>query len=228
MRTCFTAVQFAVALAIVLLVAAWPAAAKDKDIDATALTQETQKIYQAAGNITLVWWIPEDFWCASFKRSANLTPQQTEDFLKVLRPYVMIAVVKGQVGFNPNFESLEFVRSNTKVIDGQGNSYDPLPEKDVDARAKGVVGMLKPVFAANLGSLGQSMHIVFFPGQASDGNRLVDPRGKGQFKVTVADQEFRWRLPLDSILPSQTCAKCKEECKGSWTYCPWCGTKLKR
>ena len=36
--------------------------AQESKVDLTALTQETQKISQKADEMTLIWWIPEEFW----------------------------------------------------------------------------------------------------------------------------------------------------------------------
>jgi len=211
---------------VVSLYAAWPATAGE--VDVVALTQETQKMSQDAGEMTLAWWLPEEFWKASLAQQKQLSAEQTENFLKVMRPYIVVVVVKGRIGLTSSFESEEFVRTNTKVIDGQGNACSPLSDADVEATAKAVLGMFKPMLSNTMGALGQNMHVVVFSAKAADGRQIVDTTQKGQFKVTVADKEFKWRLPFDSALPKQTCAKCKEDCKGSWIFCPWCGTKLEK
>jgi hypothetical protein len=222
MRAWTTGLLFAVAS----LCAARPATAGE--VDLVALTQETQKMFQNAGEITLAWWMPEEFWKASLAQQKQLSTDQADGFLKVMRPYIVIVVVKGKIGLTSTFESEEFARANTKVIDAQGNTYSPLADADVDATAKAVLGMFKPMLANMAGAMGQNMHFLVFSAKAADGKQVVDTTQKGQLKVTVADKEFKWRLPLDSALPKQTCAKCKEDCKGSWEFCPWCGTKLQK
>jgi hypothetical protein len=223
MKTRILGMQVAVAM-IVSLYTARSAVASEPDL--TTLTQETQRMSQKADALTLVWWIPEEFWKASLAQQKQLSAEQVEGFLKVLKPYIVVVVVKGKIGLTSTFESEETVRANTKVIDDKGNSLTPLSDADVDNTAKGVLGMLKPVFASTMGALGQNMHIMLFSAKTADGRQVVDTKQKGQFKVSVADKEFRWRLPFDSVLPQKTCPKCKEDCKGSWEYCPWCGTKL--
>jgi len=223
MRTRTLGMQLAVAM-ITSLYAARPAAANE--VDLTALTQETQKISQKAGEVTFVWWIPEEFWKASLAQQKQLSAEQIEGFLKVLKPYIVVVAVKGKIGLSSTFESEEFIRANTKVIDSQGNACSPLSDADVDAAAKGVLGMIKPMFANTMGALGKNMHIVLFSAKTADGRQVIDTKKRGQFKVAMANQELKWRLPFDSVLPKQTCPKCKEDCKGSWIFCPWCGTKL--
>ena len=166
------------------------------------------------------------FWKASRAQQKQLSAEQIEGFLKVMRPYVVVVVAKGKVGLTSTFESEEFARANTKVIDSQGNACAPLSDADLDATAKMVLGMFKPVLSNMMGPLGKNMHFMVFSAKTADGRQVIDTKQKGPFQVTVASKEFKWRLPFDSVLPKQTCPKCKEDCKGSWEYCPWCGTKL--
>jgi hypothetical protein len=213
------------AVTIVSLYAIGSAAAKN-GVDVVALTQETQKVSHKADEMTFVWWIPEEFWKASLAQQ-KLPADQAEAFLKVFRPYVIVAVVKSKMGLNPSFESEEEVRAKTKVFDNQGKQCAMLSDSDVDETAKTFLnGMLKPVIAKTIGPMGSNMRIMLFSAKGADGKPVVDTTKKGQFKVVVAGEKFRWRLPFDSVLPKQTCSKCKEECKGSWLFCPWCGTKL--
>jgi len=72
--------------------------AQESKVDLTALTQETQKISQKADEMTLIWWIPEEFWQISFAQDPTATEAQSEEFIKILHPYTLIAVVDGKVG----------------------------------------------------------------------------------------------------------------------------------
>jgi hypothetical protein len=219
-------VWFASCVAIALLVSAAPAA---NGADLTALVHETQKMSQEGGGaITMVWWMPEEYWAASLAQAPNVTPAQTDQIMKAIRPYVMVAVVKGTISpMGSTFESEDYARTNTKLIDSKGNSYSPVADGDIDATAKSILAVLKPTLANSMGALGQNFHILLFPAE-KDGQRLIDAKQKGQFKIAFADKEFKWRLPLDAVLPAKTCPKCHEECKGSWGYCPWCGGKLEK
>ena len=72
--------------------------AQDRKVDINALVQETQKMSDRSGEMTLIWWIPEEFWQASFQQDPNMTAAQTEEFIKVLRPYMLIVAVDGNIG----------------------------------------------------------------------------------------------------------------------------------
>ena len=199
-----------------------------KDVDLQALTQETQRMSQKSDQVTIVWWIPEEFWSASFAQTPGMTGSQAEEFLKVIRPYTMVVVVDGTMGSfgGVTYKSEDSIRANLRLLDSQGKSYAPRTEEEVDANTKNMLQMIKPIFVNMLGPMGQNMHFLLFPGKSDNGLRIADAKGKGQFSVKLGEKEFKWRLPLDALLPTQVCGTCKQECKGSWSFCPWCGTKL--
>ena len=198
------------------------------DIDLTALIHETQKSSRKPGEITLVWWVPEEFWKASFAQSQSLTATQIDEFLKVVRPNTMIVVVDGKVGSfgGVTYKSEAFIRANTRLLDSQGKSYRPRTEDEVDADTKNMLQMMRPILANMLGPMGQNMHFLVFPGKSQSELQIASATQKGEFTVRIADREFKWRLPLDSLLPVRICAGCKQECRGSWSFCPWCGKAL--
>jgi hypothetical protein len=224
-KYCSVVVEFTV-LAIGVLMATCPASAKNVDLQ--ALTQETQRLSQKPDEMTMVWWIPEEFWSASLAQAPNMTSSQVEEFLKVIRPYTMVVVVDGTMGAfgGVTYKSEDSIRANTRLLDSQGKLYAPRTEDEVDADTKNMLQMMKPIFVNMLGPMGQNMHFLLFPGKTDSGIRIADAKGKGQFKVKLGEKEFEWRLPLDALLSTQVCGNCKQECKGSWFYCPWCGTKL--
>ena len=225
-RKCCRVVGIMVLAIGVVMVVTCPVTAKDVDLQ--ALTQETQKMSQKPNEMTMVWWIPEEFWSASLGQASGMTSSQVEEFLKVIRPYTMVVVVDGTIGGfgGVTYKSEDSIRANTRLLDSQGKSYAPRTEDEVDADTKNMLQMIKPIFVNMLGSMGQNMHFLLFPGKSDNGIRIADAKGKSQFKVKLGEKEFKWRLPLDALLPTQTCGTCKQECKGSWFFCPWCGAKL--
>lgn len=198
-------------------------------IDLQSLIHETQRMSQSTDELTLVWWVPEQFWRASIGKSATqLTQAQIEEFLKVIRPYTMVIAVCGTTGpfAGMTYKPASEIRSSIKLKDADGKTYSPLGDDVVDQDTKNFLEMLKPLFKSMIGPLGENMNFVLFPSRSPDGPSIADPAKKGSFSVLLANEEFKWRLPLDSILPAKQCPTCKEECRGSWSFCPWCGTKL--
>ncbi len=226
MKRRLATVSFVVAMLII--VAARTANAEN--IDLQALTQETQKMSQKNGDMTMAWWIPEEFWAASLAQNPQMTTSQIEEFLKVIRPYTIVVVVDGTMGAfgGITYKSEDFIRANTRLLDSQGKSYVPKNEAEVDVNTKNMLQMLKPVFVNMLGAMGQNMHFLLFSGKADNGKQIANAKDKGQFRIKLGEKEFKWRLPLDAILAAQNCSNCKQECKGSWSFCPWCGKKLSK
>ena len=198
------------------------------DIDLVALTQETQRMSQKPDEMTMVWWVPEEFWTASLAQTPGMTSTQVEEFLKVIRPYTMVAVVNGRIGAfgGVTYKTEDWVRANTRLVDAKGTGYAPKTEDEVDADTKNMLQMIKPVMVNVLGPMGQNLHFLLFPAKTSTGARIAAATDKGEFKVKLGTKEFKWRLPLDALLPVKVCGACKQECKGSWSYCPWCGKNL--
>jgi hypothetical protein len=168
------------------------------DIDLQAIAQETQKMSQTPNDLTLVWWVPEQFWQASLERDSTVTKAQVNQFLKTLRPYTMVFIVDGQMGRfgGITFTSEEAVRmarfkatncdffdcSNVTIKDAEGSSYAPLSESAVDPDTKNLLQIFKPIIVNMLGPMGQwprahDCHSYRLPGSVSIGaaKSLRDP-----------------------------------------------------
>ena len=204
--------------------------AQESKVDLNSLTQETQKISQKADEMTLIWWIPEEFWQVSFTQDPTATEAQSEEFIKILQPYTLIAVVDGKVGAfgGVTYISEADIRANIKIRDSQGAYYMPFNEDEVDADVKNLLSMIKPVIANMLGPLGQNMHFLLFPAKNKNGQNIAEAKKEGVFSVKVGERKFRWRLPLGSLLPPKICPKCGEKLSGAYKYCPYDGTPLKQ
>lgn len=197
-------------------------------IDLVELVKETQITTATPTEMTLVWWIPEEFWKASFAQSPGMTPVQSDELLKILRSYTMVSVATGDVGPTGGitYKSGDWVRANARLIDTEGIGVAPKTDDEIDADAKNLVQMFTPIMANMIGALGQNMHILLFPAKTTAGAKFASATERGEVKVKLGAKEFKWRLPLDCLVPAKTCAGCGQECKGSWSFCPWCGKNL--
>ncbi len=214
--------------AAVLLTANSYIFAQETNIDINNLVQETQKRSDNSSEMSFVWWIPEQFWQASFARSPNTTPAQVEEFLKALRPYTLIAAVDGKVGSYGSvaYKTEADIRTSIKLVDAAGNTYTPYSEDGVNPDAKGLLSVMKPMIVNLLGPIGQNMYFFLFPAISKDGNAIADARKEGGFSVKLGEKDFKWTLPLGSLIPSKTCPVCKQKFNGSYKFCPFDGTKL--
>ena len=214
----------------VLLICGWMSLsfAQDRKVDINALVQETQKMSDTSGEMTLIWWIPEEFWRASFEQDPNMTAAQTEEFVKILRPYMLIVAVDGNIGSfgGVTYKSETTIRDSIQVIDSQGTRYRPLNNENIDADTKNFLSMMKPVFVNMLGPIGQNMHFFLFPARNTMGQNIAVAKSEGAFSVKLDKRVFKWRLPLGSLLPTKICPVDGEKLSGAWKFCPWHGAEL--
>jgi len=203
--------------------------AQGEQVDINALIQETQKRSDKPSEMTFVWWIPEEYWRASFAQNPNMTPTQIEDFIKVFRPYTIVAVVDGAMGTygTVKYKTEAEIRADILIIDDRRNTYLPVTEAEINADAQGFLAAMKPMLANALGPIGQNMYFFLFPAQDKEGQGIADAKKEGTFSVELGQRQFHWKLPLGSLLPPKICPTCKEKVNGAYKFCPWDGTPLK-
>jgi hypothetical protein len=213
--------------AFLLLVLFRPCDAQDK-VDPSSLIRETQKMLNENHKLTLVWWIPEEFWRTTLAANPDMTTNRVENFLKPLKPYIFVAVVKGEFGTfgGVTYQTETDIRSNLFLFDNQGNQYSPLDNADLNPDVQIFLGMMKPVLANMLGSMGKNFDFYAFPATDKTGKAIANAKTDGSFTVQVAQDKFKWRLPLGSLLPQKICPKCGEKFGGNFKYCPYDGTPL--
>ena len=153
---------------------------------------------------------------------------QAEEFIKILRPYTVIVVVDGKIGAfgGVTYTPEAAIRDSIQIKDSKGDRYRPFSEGAFDADAKSLLSMMKPLFANMLGPMGQNMVFFLFPSNNKEGQKIADAKKEGSFSVEMGEREFRWRLPLGSLLPPKICPTCGEKLSGAYKFCPWDGTKL--
>jgi hypothetical protein len=215
----------------VFLIFGWMSSsfAQERKVDINLLVQETQKLSPSADEMTLVWWLPEEFWRISFEQNPNMTAAQTEEFMKVLHPYIIIVAIDGKIGAfgGVTYESEATIKNSIQIIDSQGTYYRPLDEEKTNPDTKNFLSMMKPVLVNMLGPMGQNMHFILFPSSSENGKSIADAKKEGSFSVKLGKREFKWRLPLGSLLPLKVCPVDGEKLSGAWKFCPWHGAELK-
>jgi hypothetical protein len=194
--------------------------------DVQKLLRDTQRTSQAAGELTLVWWMPQAFWEASLNASPALTSEGRQQILTVLDDYMIFAILRAKLA---NMGALD-ARSKSEMItnarlEANGTKIDPIPAEDIAPRAQAILVAIKPLFAGMLGKFGQSVEMVVYPGN-QDGRRIVDAAQKGSLQYTLYDQTFTWQLPLPSLLPVKVDPKTGAEFPGDYEFNPYTGTPL--
>ena len=215
------------ALLCAALIPLWPAGASAQT-DMNALVNDTQRMHQQGSRLTLVWWIPNEYWEASAKESAQSSPQQLKQLLSVVERYAIFAVVDGELGSlgSVKTRSLEAIIGAIQLIAPGGTRFPPLGEDQLSPDLRTFFQVMKPLLANMLGQVGKGLEFVAFDGRGPDGGRLLDPRREESFSVIYDGRRNEWRLPLGSLLPPAVDARTGERFPGNYRFNPYTGDRL--
>jgi hypothetical protein len=205
------------------------ALAQSRKINIDELMADTQRSAPETDKMTLVWWLPEEYWRATLNQDPTVTAAETAELLEVLKPYNLFVVVDGKIGSlgGVKYRPEEEIRKSVRVIDKLGNSYEPITEDKIDADTKNFLSIMKPVLANILGPLGQNMQFYLFPAMNKEGKLIIQATAEGSFTFKLGTSDFKWKLPLGSLLATKFCPVDGEEVNGAWKFCPWHGDLLK-
>ncbi|MGV3725051.1 MAG: hypothetical protein ACO1SX_29475 [Actinomycetota bacterium] len=201
---------------------------RSQGLDLNALISDTQKQSTDPGRMTLVWWFPEEFWRTALRDNKEVTPEQVEEFVDVMRPYTLMVVADGLVQDDGriNYTPEAQLRASLRMRGFDGVNQPPIAAAKIGEGPQIVVDVIKPILTNMLGPMGENMRFFFFPGAGKDGKRLADTRSSGQLSLCIGPREYRWRLPLGSIIPPKQCPTCTEFYSGAFKFCPLDGVKL--
>jgi hypothetical protein len=205
------------------------AAAQEQKIDVNGIVRDTQQVSNEGGEFNIAWWLPDEFWKASLAaKPGATTPAQQETLIKVVHPYFIIGIISGKSGaFGAmTYRTEADVRAMVQLKDSEGNIYKPLADDKVDGSVPALLGLMKPGMARMMGPMGENINFYIFEGTNKDGARKYDPLKDGAVEMDLGDRVFKWRLPLDSVVPKQKCPTCGETLSGAYKFCPYDGTKL--
>ena len=204
------------------------AAAQPGRIDTDALVNETQKFHPAQDRLTVVWWIPNEFWEVTFAQDASVPKAEAEAFMKNVRPYLIFGVVDGRFGpsGDATFKSEAEIRGVLQIVDAQGAAHRPIAHEKVDAEVRNLLALMKPVLSNIMGKTGENLHFFIFHPADAAGRKIADANKEGTLTVKLGADAFKWRLPLASLLPTKVCPVDGEQMSGGWKFCPWHGERL--
>jgi hypothetical protein len=185
--------------------------------------------------LSLVWWIPSEYWKVVFANDPNVNVDGANRVLKIFENYSIVAVV--QADMTPmgifDFYSKEEVEKNLRIVhvNEKNLSQQISIEDNVEPELKMILGMFKPILAASMGNLGENMHF-FVLKDKQNFERVLNPYKAGNIKVEVASRQgqitqAQIALPVDALFVPRICPNGKQA-HISWNYCPWGGEKLEK
>jgi hypothetical protein len=175
----------------------------------------------------MIWWIPDEFWEQTLKDNPTVPAAGRKELLLIVSQYLVFAVVEGTI--DPlgefNAESREALVGKMSIKVGE-KELQPLDEDDLTFAAKNFFQTMKPLLGRTVGKIGQSMEFIVFEGRDRQDQRYADPLKKGQLITKFGPKEFKWRLPLGSLLPPKYDAATGEQFPGNFDFSPYTGAKL--
>jgi len=197
--------------------------------DFRALILETQKKSDVVGELAFVWWLPEQFWRAAWSSGPNpVAEARMDQLLAIVRRYTIVGVVNGRMGpmGGATFMSEDEVRSTVTIKDAAGTSYVPLAEASIDPDLKNLLQILKPMFTNIAGPIGQNINFLVFPSKSDGGRPVADATSHGALYVLVGEREFKYDLPLVSLLPPKIDPDTGQKFPGNYRFNPYTGREL--
>jgi hypothetical protein len=216
-----------------ILPALWSAAAEKAPApeadasDQSTLIRDLTLTRNADGRLTMAMWLPDEFWRAALQSSRQLTEKGIADYIAIVHPYTLIAVLDAQRGITSyRYTDTDKLLSEATMEDSQGTTYSPLPPEAVAEDIRNLIQTMRPLLSNMMGALGQHMEFLVFPSTNKTGHLIADPKSDGSLTVHLGDVALRYRLPLGSLLLPSLDPKTGESFPGSYHFNPYTGGKL--
>lgn len=219
-------------LALALPCALLGGQAPRKNPDVNAILKEVMKFSMASDQQAMAFWAPYEFFLAAGRMQApDLTEAAVEPELGVLRQYVVIMAQAS--GVDAEGRKVPFpearLRSMARLRLGDGQVLQPLAPKELNPKVAAMLGAVQGAMQQETGE----MYILAFANRDRAGAPLVQATRVGRFSLELTESPgfkavtFHWRTPLDTLVEAQDCAGCRERLSPSWSYCAYCGKKVK-
>jgi len=208
-----------------------------RDVDFGAFAQDGQRQFGGDRQVTMIWWIPVEFWEVSAAKAQGTTDADAvSPIVEALRPYILLGIVRADIsklgGFK--FVSREAISGGLRVrYQPAGKDPIQLVSVDVDDPDLNIVlGSLKPMLVNAIGPMGQNMQFFTLTDSVEDGVTPISPYETGQMIVELKGEgdagpdRVIIDTPMDSLFIPRECPGGKVA-HISWKVCPWDGTPLK-
>lgn len=154
----------------------------------------------SAKELSVAWWLPLECWKSALEKEDFMTPEEIEYFLRVLKPYTIVAVVNGTSDENGGFVLTPEVelRKKIKLFDTEENVYRPIPNSEVNPELIVRLSMIKPLLNLSNEKWGENYSLFIFNNKAG-ADRCFDPFGSGEIVMTIKRKEYNWQTPLEKL-----------------------------
>ena len=121
--------------------------------DLTAFMNECQKMSTDPGIITIVQWIPDEWWQLTLER-AGVPESRIKEVLDLFEPYSAFIVIHGKISplGLPSFSSEADIRKHLFLVDEANKFYRPVEDENISAGVRNAIIMIKPTASAAIGA----------------------------------------------------------------------------
>jgi len=189
------------------------------------IVRDTQRMVVKDGEVSMVGWIPQQFWAESFRDNQALPGDIRGQILQVMGNYTVLAVLRGRVVASQllDLQTRADLLKNTHFrVDGK--ELTALKEEEIQPEANVLLTQLKPVLMQAAGEVGGGLEFLVYSAIA-DGKPVIDAAMAGKLDVAFYGRNFVWHLPLGSLLPPRIDNKSGETFPGNYHFNPYTGEK---
>jgi hypothetical protein len=196
----------------------------------TTLVEQTQLKSTQDGKITMMWWIPYQYWKISGKNSPSFQRELLNEWSQKFKDYLVIAVLDAKVSKYTGtftFMDKEQIADSIYVRLDDGKKIFPLKEDKIDEDIRDLLNRLPSTLGNSMGELGRNLHFFVFNNRDKNNNLIVDVDKKMKLESGWTHiNNFTLRLPLDLAVPPKFCPVDREKLSGKFDYCPYHGAQL--
>lgn len=175
---------------------------QDLNVDFQQLMDETKSnLSKNDREMVLAWWLPRECWRAALEKEGFLTEEELDFFLKVLKPYTIVAVIdgsmnsKGEISYTPEPK----LRKSIKLYDADGQIHRPMSNSDVNPELIVRLSMIKPLLNVSWGKWKDNFSFFIFDDVKAKNVRNFDPLKGGEIELKVVGKKFAWKTPLSAL-----------------------------
>jgi hypothetical protein len=201
---------------------------ENKKVEMMEFIKELQ-IWQKDGrDMALTFWIPTSYWRIALEDSPNTSEETIQIIEEAFEDYLLVCVLQFDMSENGimTFKDENSIRKGLYVSDKDGKKLPLIKDKDISESTFSIIESFKPLFSKMFGQMGDGMHFYLFDNLDKNGYEIIDENKKGALLVHHSEYDFRFNLPLATLLPDKHCPVDNAAMKGNWDFCPFHGMEL--
>lgn len=200
-----------------------------EQVDIDQFTSETQRGTPDPDRLLLIWWIPVEFWEVTFAQDKDMSEEETREFIELMEPYILIAVVDAELGMfgNATYRSMRDLKKSVRLIDKKGKQVRSLTVRDVDGDVQILLNTMKPILSSLIGPMGEHMYFFVYPRESAGEDIIGSCAESGRLTVAIDGERYHFNTPLPSLIEQKICRVCDHRFRGDYNFCPYDSTQLR-